>query len=389
VSGFLGVDPDRVRALRATLDDLDLRLARLESATRSEGAAPIVDATREIRSLLHECRDAVLDVARSWFVGTMAAIAVDAWSRPESGWWIDRLGHDATTADTVLRRLRGDPVAIDVFASRIHDVAALTWGGIDGEATLAFWLEATDPDRVDEATAGRLIRALVDVHLGEHYWRGGITTATVEDPGMYERERRVRDWLGSIVGPWQLHFTGLASRWDWTPEQGGAALRAILDDADAAASVTESLPRAVERSLRDLPPDRSERRALVDAVAFGIGASGELLGRAAVERSFARSDAIGDLVDLIGFGLPLTRTEQMVVGALESRITERLHDPRVARREADEETRRRSAVAEHAARVYERRATFLPREILNDEIDDLVRAIDSPAHRGDDFAGAL
>jgi len=43
----------------------------------------------------------------------------------------------------------------------------------------------------------------------------------------------------------------------------------------------------------------------------------------------------------------------------------------------------------HAASVYARAGSFLADDVLADEIDDLVRAIDSPAHRGDDFASGL
>lgn len=382
-SGFLGVDPERLPRLRAALDELDLRLVRLIDSTT------FTDVAIRSRRLVRECRDAVADVSRSWFLGTMASVALADWSRPDSGWWVDRLRSTTTLADHVLHSVADDPVAIDVVASRESSMAALSWGAMDGDAVLRFWLDATDPGRVDEATAGRRIRALLRVHLDEHYWRGGITASTVEDPGMYERERRMREWLGHIVAPWQLHFTGLADRWGWTPTEGGAVLRAILDDPRAADAVTAGLPRAVEVALGNLPSNESERGSLVEQLAFGIGASGELLGRADVEESYAAAGILHDLVNLVGFGLPLTRSEQMVVGLAESAISRRLRDPDTRRRAADDETRRRTAVAVHAASVYARAGSFLADDVLADEIDDLVRAIDSPAHRGDDFASGL
>lgn len=389
MTGFLGIDPERVVSLRSALDDLDLRLARLADSSLGADSASVTEAARRARRIGRDCHDAVIDVARSWFVGTMAAVALAEWGRPDAGWWVDRVRAPSTLADHVLSAVADDPVAVDVVASRDSSVAALSWGAIDGDAVLRFWLDATDPDRVDEATAGRRIRALLRAHFDEHYWRGGITASTVEDPGMVERERRIREWLGVIVAPWQLHFTGLADRWGWTPEDGGSALWALLDDGRAADAVAAGLPRAVESALGRLPTDGDERRRLADAVAFGIGASGQLLGEAAVAESYAAADLTHDLVNLVGFGLPLTRSEQMLVGLAESTIQNRLTDPDARRRAADEETTRRRLVAAHAASVYARAGAFLDDDVLAGEIDDLVRAIDSPAHRGDDFVSGL
>lgn len=389
MTGFLGIDPERVVSLRAALDALDLRLARLTDASLPVESTSVAVTARRARRIGHDCQEAVIDVARSWFVGTMAAVALVEWGRPDSGWWVDRVRASSTLADHVLTSIADDPVAADVVASRASSVAALSWGAIDGNAVLRFWLDATDPDLVDEATAGRRIRALLRVHFDEHYWRGGISAATVEDPGMIERERRMREWLGLIVAPWQLHFTGLADRWGWSPEEGGEVLRALLDDHRAAEAVASGLPRAVESTLGRLPRDDDERRRLSEAVAFGIGASGQLLGEAAVAESYAAADLAHDLVNLVGFGLPLTRSEQMLVGLAESAVSDRLQDPGARRRAADEETKRRRVVAAHAASVYARAGAFLDDDVLVREIDDLVRAIDSPAHRGDDFVSGL
>ena len=389
MTGFVGLDPERVVRLRAALDELDLRLARLAACPLSPESTSVIEAARRARRIGRDCHDAVIDAARSWFVGTMVAVALVEWGRPDAGWWVDRVRAPSTLADHALTAIADDPVAVDVVASRGSSVAALTWGAIDGDAVLRFWLDATDPARVDEVTAGRRIRTLLRVYFDEHYWRGGISSSTVEDPGMVERERRIREWLGLIVAPWQLHFTGLAHRWGWTSQEGGATLRALLDDERAADSVAAGLPRAVESALGRLPHDVTERRRLTEAVAFGIGASGQLLGEAAVAESYATVDLAHDLVNLVGFGLPLTRSEQMVVGLAESVISDRLHDPDARRRAADEETRRRRLVAAHAATVYARAGAFLDDDQLSREIDDLVRSIDSPAHRGDDFASGL
>jgi hypothetical protein len=172
----------------------------------------------------------------------------------------------------------------------------LVYGAHDPGIVRSLWLSATDPRTTSVATAGHRIKRLVETVFDSQDWRRGIAPSWVD---IHEQKRiqcEIRKILGEVIAPWQLHFTGLASEWKWSADDGVGYLKKISKSKEAASSLSLGLGSALYRNLSELPVDDSERLQRIEFIAFAVGASTEILQGAKVRQAQLDSDHLAALL---------------------------------------------------------------------------------------------
>lgn len=272
----LAFDPERLWALCRSLGDLEAGLVALR-----HGYVDTEFLDREI-AICRTHRRRILAVLRS-DLANAASTRIETWVDTHPSWWAKATHGSTTEIDAVLAAMLHDPQAAGALVDDLDSLAPLVYGTCDSELVRAFWSLVTDPRTTSPTEAGRRIRRLLDIVLGDHSWSRGVSRSSIDPPVRTRIETAAVDMLGGIVAPWQLYFSGRAAVWSWTAEAGIGWLRAVTGSAVAAADLARGLGPSVVRSLSDLPDVETDRRQRIDEVAFGIGASLALLQDAGID----------------------------------------------------------------------------------------------------------
>jgi hypothetical protein len=277
-----------LRLLGALLASGPHVLAALTVAARAEpdGAAELVAGARLGGSAL------------GWAVATL----LGRWAEADAPWWLERRMLPAPLPDRLLRLVVDDPAAAGLVVDRLAgagQLAPLLFGGLDDDLGLQVLQAATQPDTTGERAAGRRLLALLSWLRTEPLWSAELMTATTSDPGLLERWEHLRRALGALVAPWQLHLSALAPRWGARPEDTIEHLVWVADHPRSAAALAAGLAPAVARLGTVLPADAAERRAVVNDLADGIGASAEVLRDAETDEWHERRSRIQTVIALV------------------------------------------------------------------------------------------
>ena len=248
VATFVGLAADR-RRLQDDLvwdsenTDLRLRLAVIDGLIARRAAEYVRDASGADAGVLQVVRRlrrsdpmaAALvlqhlgpDVLGDRAFATQALSIVRSWhdggERGErfADWYT---GGD-NTADIVFRALAGRPGAATRFLRRV-DPDELFFSAQHDDLVARLLLVGTAPDHVDEATAGEILRPILE-------WLPANPIPGVRD-GL---TRTAPALVAAAVTPWLANLGPRAGRWGWSWDDGDAALRWLLtDDASLQAMV--------------------------------------------------------------------------------------------------------------------------------------------------------
>lgn len=224
-------DPENPDLL-ARMADIDRRIA--DAAHRYAAGAPTDGHVRWFPTALLDASPyaAALVLAHldldDRALGGLAALVVRRWmdGQDDGARWDDAFAGGDNAADVVFRSLGERPAAATVFLLRARPDEVLRSAQFaDSLDTLL--LAGTDPSRVDEATAGSILRPLLQ-YLGSHELPVALDGVAEGIPAV----------MAHAVAPWLADLGPRADRWDWTYEQGDASLRQLLDDRAALASLT-------------------------------------------------------------------------------------------------------------------------------------------------------
>ncbi|MCX6520086.1 MAG: hypothetical protein NTZ21_05440 [Actinobacteria bacterium] len=282
-------DPDDTAARRA-LAALDAEIAA--AAARYASAAPTDGHVRWFpTALLDASPMAAALVLRHLRLDdrTLAAVSALVMRRWREGsehgmQWPDTFVGGDNTADLLFRILADRPAAAASFLERARPDEILLAAQFD-DTVARLLIVGTSPAQVDEATAGRILRPLLE-WLQLHGVPSAIDGATRSAPAI----------AAAAVTPWLADLGPRAARWDWTYDDGDRALRWLLDDPAARAAMADGLA-AQRDDLSDVPmlePDGRVDGELVRDLA-GTFAQVQLALR---DAEIAEADADGLLAQL-------------------------------------------------------------------------------------------
>ena len=193
------------------------------------------------------------------------------------------------------------------------------------ETLRMFWLSATHPQTTTVSTAGDRIKRLVDTVFGDQDWRTAMAPSWVD---IHERSRlrkEIHKILGEVIAPWQLQFAGLSTEWNWSTETGVHYLKKVSESAGASAALSQGLGMALYRNLSELPDNELERQQRIDAVAFSVGVSTQLLRNAKVRQEQMRSDHLSTLLSIpTMLPLKLPWPASLAIGTVRSLVVDEL-----------------------------------------------------------------
>ncbi len=165
---------------------------------------------------------------------TLAAVAALVLHRWHDGSdhgvrWPDAFAGGDNTADVLFRVLVDRPAAAAEFLRRVGPDELLLAAQFD-DSVSRLLLVGTSPAQVDEATAGRILRPLLD-WLQVHGEPSATDGATRSAPAI----------VAAAVTPWLADLGPRAARWGWTYDDGDRALRWLLTRPAARAAITDAL----------------------------------------------------------------------------------------------------------------------------------------------------
>jgi hypothetical protein len=143
--------------------------------------------------------------------------------------WSDSFAGGDNTADVLFRMLVTRPDAATEFLRRTTPDELLLSAQFD-DTVAALLLVGTDPARVDEATAGEVLRPLLEWSY-DHELPPTLDGVTTTAPTI----------LATALAPWLGALGPRARTWEWTYDDGDAALRWLVDDPDARAAMADAL----------------------------------------------------------------------------------------------------------------------------------------------------
>ena len=225
-----------------------------------------------------------------------AAFFLNRWVDQHPEWWSDATHGQPTEMDERLSRVAMDSLESGRLIDSTKFLAPLVYGAHDPSIVRSLWLSATDPRTTSVATAGRRIKRLVETVFDGQDWRRGIAPSWVDIHEQTRIHREIRKILGEVIAPWQLHFTGLASEWKWSADDGVGYLKRISESKAAADSLSSGLGSALYRNLSELPDDDIKRLQRIEFIAFAVGASTEILRGAKVRQAQLDSDHLAALL---------------------------------------------------------------------------------------------
>ena len=224
-----------------------------------------------------------------------------------------------------MAKVARDPIEAGRLIDSTSFLAPLVYGSHDMETLRMFWLSATHPQTTTVSTAGDRIKRLVDTVFGDQDWRTAMAPSWVD---IHERSRlrkEIHKILGEVIAPWQLQFAGLSTEWNWSTETGVHYLKKVSESAGASAALSQGLGMALYRNLSELPDNELERRQRIDAVAFSVGVSTQLLRNAKVRQEQMRSDHLSTLLSIpTMLPLKLPWPASLAIGTVRSLVVDEL-----------------------------------------------------------------
>jgi hypothetical protein len=227
-------DPDDADT-RADVAALDLRIA--EAATRYAATAPhdghvrwfptaLLDTTPLAAALVLRHLD--LD---DRVLAAVSALVLHRWREGDDrgGLWPDAFTGGDNTADVLFRMLADRPAAAAEFLRRAPADELLLSAQFD-DTVARLLLVGTSPDHVDEASAGEVLRPLLE-WLQKHELPAVNDGVTASAPAI----------AAAAVTPWLEALGPRAGAWGWTYDDGDGALRWLLDDPDARTAMAKAM----------------------------------------------------------------------------------------------------------------------------------------------------
>jgi len=334
----LACDPQRLadlaRILRSAQNEIELQIRLTEIG---DLAIPQVHSyLQQSLNLLEHQETRVRKVLNSSFLNltnsyslsfNSTAYLLNRWVAHHQAWWSDATHGEQTRIDVLISTVAADPIDAGRLIDSTNFLAPLIYGSHDLGVVRTLWLSATDPQTTSVSTAGERIKRLVETVFGDQEWHTAMAPSWVDIHEQSRLRREIREILGEIISPWQLQFSGLASEWNWSSETGVHYLKKATESADAASSISQGLGMAVYRNMSDLPNNEIERRQRIDAVAFSVGVSTELLRQAKVQQARMDSHQLATLLSiptLLPLKLPwpsslvINKTHSLVAGQLDT-----------------------------------------------------------------------
>ena len=305
----LACDPQRLadlaRFLRSTRDEIEL-LIRLTDI--GDLAIPQVHSSLlQSLALLERQETRVRKILNSSFLNlsdsyslsfNSTAYLLNRWVAHHAAWWSDATHGEPTKIDSLMAKVARDPIEAGRLIDSTTFLAPLVYGSHDLETLRALWLSATNPQTTTVASAGNRIKRLVETIFGDQDWRTAIAPSWIDIHERSRLQREIRIILGEVVAPWQLQFAGLSTEWNWSTETGVHYLKKVSESAGAAAALSQGLGMALYRNLSELPDNELERRQRIDAVAFSVGVSTQLLRNAKVRQAQMSNDHLATLLSI-------------------------------------------------------------------------------------------
>jgi len=332
----LACDPRRLadlaRILRSTHDEVELQIRLTEIG---DLAIPQVHSyLQQSLTMLEHQENRVRQILNSSFLNltnsyslsfNSTAYLLHRWVKHHPAWWSDATHGETTKIDLLISHVASSPIDAGRLIDSTRFLAPLIFGCHDLETLRVLWISATDPRTTSVATAGDRITRLVETVFGDDDWRTAMAPSWVDIHEQTRLHREIRELLGEIIAPWQLQFSGLSSEWNWSSETGVHYLKKVSESAGAAASLSQGLGMALYRNLSELPNNEIERWQRIDASAFSVGVSTELLRNAKVRQTQMDSDHLATLLSvptILPLNLPWPSS--LVIGATNSLIVDKL-----------------------------------------------------------------
>ena len=332
----LACDPQRLadlaRFLRSTRDEIellirltdigDLAIPQVQSSLLQSLALLERQETR-VRKILNS---SFLNLSDSYSLSfNSTAYLLNRWVAHHAAWWSDATHGEPTKIDFLMAKVARDPIEAGRLIDSTSFLAPLVYGSHDMETLRMFWLSATHPQTTTVSTAGDRIKRLVDTVFGDQDWRTAIAPSWIDIHERSRLQREIRKILGEVVAPWQLQFAGLSAQWNWPAETGVHYLKKVSESAGAAAALSQGLGMALYRNLSELPDNELERRQRIDAVAFSVGVSTQLLRNAKVRQEQMRSDHLSTLLSIpTMLPLKLPWPSSLAIGKVRSLVIDEL-----------------------------------------------------------------
>jgi hypothetical protein len=404
----LACDPlrlaDLARFLRSTCDEIELliRLAEIGDLTIPQVHSNLLQSLAllerqetRVRQILNS---SFLNLTNSYSLSfNSTAYLLNRWVEHHPAWWSDATHGEPTRIDSLISQVATDPVDAGRLIDSTTFLAPLIYGCHDLGTLRSLWLSATDPRTTSVSTAGDRIKRLVETAFDKQGWRTGIAPSWVD---IHEQKRlryEILDLLGEVIAPWQLQFSGLSSEWNWNSETGVHFLKKVSESVAAASSLSQGLGMALYRNLSDLSDNPMERRQRIDAIAFSVGASTELLRNAKVRQAQMDSDHLSTLLSIpTMLPLKLPWPSSLVISETNSLISRQFDTTsEIKTSTAIEMLQQRSALASIAYMAVVNSAMTVgrlenPNDILSTELrlelQHTVDSIDNSATRGETLA---
>ena len=244
--GQLLVDDPEDAETRRALAALDAEIAA--AAARYAAAAPSDGHVRWFpTALLDSSPMAAALVLRHLRLDdrTLAAIGALVMRRWRDGSdhgirWPDAFAGGDNTADLLFRLLADRPAAAAAFLERARPDEILLAAQFD-DSVARLLLTGTSPEQVDEATAGRILRPLLE-------WLQMYGAPTATDGAT----RSAPAIAAAAVTPWLADLGPRAAQWGWSYDDGDRTLRWLLDDRAARTAMTDGLV-ARQDDLHEVP----------------------------------------------------------------------------------------------------------------------------------------
>lgn len=332
----LACDPQRLadlaRNIRSTRDEVELhiRLTEIGDLAIPEVRAHLVKSLTLLERLENRARkilnSSFLNLSDSYSLAfNSTAYLLNRWVQHHAAWWSDATHGEPTKIDFLISQVASDPIKAGRLIDSSNFLAPLVYGSHDMETLRMFWLSATHPQTTTVSTAGDRIKRLVETVFGDQDWRTAMAPSWVD---IHERSRlrkEIHKILGEVIAPWQLQFAGLSTEWNWSTETGIHYLKKVSESAGAAAALSQGLGMALYRNLSELPDNELERRQQIDAVAFSVGVSTQLLRNAKVRQEQMRSDHLSTLLSIpTMLPLKLPWPSSLAIGKVRSLVIDEL-----------------------------------------------------------------
>lgn len=401
----LTIEPEAIRAAATRLSMAIDHLRRLRSTPSPPNVlVQVAEAQRAAERLSQRMSDILTSplLLEPEQRDRRLVSTIDEWISDRK-WWARSTTRASTPIDPVVTLMARDAETRSSLLDSLVDsdperLSALLFGATNFTDVRTLWMRAVDPASTTPYRARRRIEAFAAAVFDEPRARETITGASLDVVALRKRRDELRELLGAMAAPWVLHFTGLAGTWGGDATSGSQLLRRIADVESAATHLRDGLGPALERAFHDLPPTHEQRMTRIDEIAFGVGATTEVLRRARVaeaEESAANRSAILSVPGQLPLGM--SWSTGLMIGVATSVLSHRLDDTReVADRSARLEHSDReelAALAEHQAELaavedglMDPDAIVVPAEVRL-QMQHARDSIANAAERGDVFVG--